>query len=58
MNKANLLLSKHAFNFKDDILERAREQFMNAQELEKIVLEEAKAIMEEQHMFKRLGMNG
>lgn len=58
VNKANLLLSKHAFNFKEDILERAREQFMNAQELEKIVLEEAKAIMKEQHMFKRLGMNG
>ncbi len=55
---AYLLLSKYTFSFKEDILERAREQFIEAQELDKGVLEVTKKIMEEQYMFHKLKMKG
>lgn len=58
VNKGYLLLSKYTFSFREEILERARSQFMEAQELERTVLEEAKKIMEEQYMFRRLDMKG
>lgn len=54
VNKSYLLLSKYTFGFKMEILERAREQLMKAQESDIEILSEVKDILEEQYMFKKL----
>lgn len=58
INKAYLLLSKYTFSFKDNILERARDQFIEVEEMDRVVLEEVKRTMEEQYMFRKLEMKG
>ena len=58
IHKAYLLFSKHAICFKKDLLEKAREILMEAQQLDREVLSDIQHTLEKEYMFPRIEMKG